>query len=63
MINAKKAVPKRVLSFILSMGADPSDSSYVRLIKRIWYLSSAVALPDLTLVSIKRVGVSAVEGS
>jgi len=31
---------QRILSFVLSIGADPEDSDYVRLIKRIYYVSA-----------------------
>jgi uncharacterized membrane protein YidH (DUF202 family) len=36
---------KKLGLFILDIGADSRDSEYTRLIKRIWYTSSAVALP------------------
>lgn len=40
-----KSFPARFLSSVLGIGADPRDSEYIRLIKRIWYLSTVVALP------------------
>ncbi len=36
---------KKFLTFVLNIGADPWDSEYTRLIKRIWYAASAVSLP------------------
>ena len=35
----------RFASFLLGIGADPADSEYIRLIKRIWYVSTAISLP------------------
>jgi serine phosphatase RsbU (regulator of sigma subunit) len=40
-----KTLPASFLSFILNIGADPRDSEYTRLVKRIWYAASAVSLP------------------
>ena len=45
MTGGKMSLPGRVLSFVLNIGADPGDTAYIRLIKRIWYASSAVSLP------------------
>ena len=45
MSQQEKGFPKRVLSFILNIGADPQDSEYIRLVKRIYYVSSVVSLP------------------
>lgn len=36
---------KRGGRFILNIGADPRDSDYTRLVKRIWYTASTVSLP------------------
>jgi serine phosphatase RsbU (regulator of sigma subunit) len=36
---------KRIPTVVLAIGADPADSEYIRLIKRIWYSASAVSLP------------------
>jgi serine phosphatase RsbU (regulator of sigma subunit) len=36
---------KKLFSFILNVGADPEDSEYIRLVKRIYYVSSAASLP------------------
>ena len=36
---------KRALSFILNIGADPQDSEYIRLIKRIYYVGSCCSIP------------------
>src|SRR4030042_2602623 len=38
------------ITFILNIGADSRDSEYIRLIKRIWYVSSVVALPTSLVV-------------
>jgi serine phosphatase RsbU (regulator of sigma subunit) len=45
MTGRKMHLSGRVLSFVLNIGADPADTPYIRLIKRIWYASSAVSLP------------------
>jgi serine phosphatase RsbU (regulator of sigma subunit) len=42
----------RILSFVLNIGADPRDSEYVRLIKRIWYVSTAFSLPTSLLTAL-----------
>ena len=42
----------RILSFALNIGADPRDSEYVRLIKRIWYVSTAFSLPVSLLTAL-----------
>jgi serine phosphatase RsbU (regulator of sigma subunit) len=36
---------KKVLSFLLNIGADPRDSEYLRIVKRIYYMGSVPALP------------------
>jgi len=43
---------KKGIGFILNIGADPQDSDYIRLIKRIWYVSSVVALPTSLIVGL-----------
>jgi serine phosphatase RsbU (regulator of sigma subunit) len=50
LIQQIKGLFKRGLTFLLNIGADPRDSEYIRLIKRIWYVSSVVALP-VSLIS------------
>lgn len=45
MSQHEQSLLKRFLSFILNVGADPRDSEYTRLIKRIWYAATAVSLP------------------
>jgi len=39
MISQKRHLQKKALGFIFNIGADPRDSDYIRLIKRIWYAS------------------------
>ena len=43
---------KKVISFILNTGADPQDSEYIRLVKRIYFISSAVSLPMSFLITL-----------
>ena len=43
---------KKGITFILNIGADSRDSEYIRLIKRIWYVSSVVALPTSLVVGL-----------
>ncbi|MGA2532812.1 MAG: PP2C family protein-serine/threonine phosphatase [Candidatus Aminicenantales bacterium] len=45
MNDAQKSLPRKFLSFILNIGADPRDSEYIRLIKRIWYVAAVISLP------------------
>jgi serine phosphatase RsbU (regulator of sigma subunit) len=45
MMSQKGSFIRKAAGFILNIGADARDSDYVRLIKRIWYVSSVVALP------------------
>jgi serine phosphatase RsbU (regulator of sigma subunit) len=45
MDSRRKGLFGRLLAFILNIGADPRDSEYTRLIKRIWYAATAVSLP------------------
>jgi hypothetical protein len=45
MSQKKKGILSRILTFVLNTGADPRDSDYVRLIKRIWYSATAISLP------------------
>jgi serine phosphatase RsbU (regulator of sigma subunit) len=45
MILQRQSLPARFLASILAIGADPRDSEYYRLIKRIWYVSTAMSLP------------------
>jgi len=47
-----KGFVKKGITFILNMGADSRDSEYIRLIKRIWYVSSVVALPTSLIVGL-----------
>lgn len=42
MNQEKPGFLRRALSFILAIGADPEDSEYVRLIKRIYYASAVI---------------------
>ena len=49
-IQQIKSFFKKRIAFILNIGADPRDSDYTRLIKRIWYVSSVVALPTSLIV-------------
>ncbi|MGA2361474.1 MAG: PP2C family protein-serine/threonine phosphatase [Candidatus Aminicenantales bacterium] len=41
----RKGLPAKLLTLILNIGVDPRDSEYIRLIKRIWYVATAVSLP------------------
>jgi len=50
LIQQVKALFKKGVTFLLNIGADPRDSDYVRLIKRIWYVCSVVSLP-VSLIS------------
>ena len=52
MAQRKRNVFSRIIGFILNIGADPRDSEYIRLIKRIWYMSSVVALPVSLIVGL-----------
>jgi len=45
MGRQRKGLPARLLKLILNIGADPKDSEYIRLVKRIWYSATAVSLP------------------
>ena len=51
-IQQLKSFFKKGIAFILNIGADPQDSDYIRLIKRIWYVSSVVALPTSLIVGL-----------
>ena len=51
-VQQMKSLFKRGIAFILNIGADPEDSEYIRLIKRIWYVSSVVALPTSLIVGL-----------
>jgi serine phosphatase RsbU (regulator of sigma subunit) len=52
MNDQKKTFLKRAVDFILNIGADPRDSDYIRLIKRIWYGASTVSLPVSLLAGL-----------
>jgi serine phosphatase RsbU (regulator of sigma subunit) len=45
MNDERQNFPRKILNFILNIGADPRDSEYIRLIKRIWYVASVISLP------------------
>ena len=45
MSDDRHNLPRKFLSFILNIGADPGDSEYIRLIKRIWYVAAVISLP------------------
>ncbi len=40
MSQKRKGLFQRLLSFVLNIGSDPQDSDYVRLVKRIYYVSA-----------------------
>jgi len=40
MNQVKSGLLRRALIFVLNIGAEPDDSDYVRLIKRIYYASA-----------------------
>jgi hypothetical protein len=40
MSQEKPGFLRRILTFVLNIGADPEDSEYVRLLKRIYYASA-----------------------
>lgn len=42
MNQEKSGLLRRALSFVLGIGADPGDSEYVRLIKRIYYVAAVI---------------------
>jgi len=42
----------RILSFVLNIGAHPRDSEYIRLIKRIWYVCTAISLPTSLVTAL-----------
>ena len=42
MNQEKPGLLRRILTFVLNIGADPEDSEYVRLIKRIYYASAVM---------------------
>lgn len=52
LIQQMKSLFNKGITFILNIGADPRDSEYIRLIKRIWYVSSVVSLPTSLLVGL-----------
>src|SRR4030042_4431113 len=52
MSQRKRNLFWRIVDFILNIGADPRDSEYIRLIKRIWYVSSVIALPTSLIVGL-----------
>jgi serine phosphatase RsbU (regulator of sigma subunit) len=45
-------VSKKVLAFILKIGADSQDSEYIRLVKRIYYAGSCLSLPLTFLLTL-----------
>jgi serine phosphatase RsbU (regulator of sigma subunit) len=52
LIRQIKGLFKKAVAFILNIGVEPQDSDYIRLIKRIWYVSSIVALPTSFMVGL-----------
>jgi serine phosphatase RsbU (regulator of sigma subunit) len=52
LIQQMKSLFKKGIAFILNIGADPRDSEHIRLIKRIWYVSSVVSLPTSLLMGL-----------
>jgi len=45
MSPKEQGIFNKSASFILGIGADPADSEYTRIIKRIWYVSTTISLP------------------
>jgi hypothetical protein len=48
----RKSLSGRLLALILNIGAEPKDSEYIRLVKRIWYVASVISLPTSLYAAI-----------
>jgi serine phosphatase RsbU (regulator of sigma subunit) len=63
MSQKKKGILSRILTFVLNIGADPRDSDYVRLIKRIWYSATAISLPTSLYAAVSEYWIGDVFGA
>jgi serine phosphatase RsbU (regulator of sigma subunit) len=55
MNDTRRKLPARFLAFILNIGADPLDSDYTRLVKRIWYAATAISLPTSLFFTVAEI--------